>query len=120
MCILSTVDETDQMVIEIHGLGSETKEKVDEMISYFEKDDYNHYLISDMKQCYKNISEATGRAYDEIKSEGHISKKGHSLAELNALHNEIELLYQSTGESLFVIYRDIWIFSAYTRKLSIR
>ena len=94
VCILSAVDENDQMVFEIHGLGPETKNKVDQMISYFKKDDHNHYLISDMKQCYQNLSEETGRLHDEIKSDGYISEKGHSLAELNALHSEVKLLYK--------------------------
>ena len=93
-CILSAVDETDQIIFEIYGLGPETKEKADKMISYFEKDDHSHYLISDMKQCYRDISETIGRMHDEIKSDVHTSEKGHSLAELNALHSEIKLLYQ--------------------------
>lgn len=47
-----------------------------------------------MKQCYRNLSETTGRLHDEIKSEGHISKIGHSLADLNGLHSEFKLLYK--------------------------
>ena len=94
VCILSAVDEKDQMVFEIHGTGPETTEKVDEMTGYFKKEDRSHYLISDMKQCYRNLSETTGRLYDEIKSEGHVSETGHSLADLNGLHSEFKLLYK--------------------------
>lgn len=94
VCILSAVDENDQMVFDIHGLGPETTKKVDQMISYFKKDDHTHYLISDMKQYYQNLSEETGRLHDEIKSDGYISEQGHSLGELNALHSEVKLLYK--------------------------
>lgn len=94
VCILSAVDENDQMVFEIHGLGCETTEKVNKMEQYIKKEDEKSYLITDMKQCYHKLSENTGRLHDEIKSEGHVSELGHSLADLNELHSEFKLLYK--------------------------
>ena len=94
VCILSAVDENDRMIFKIQGLGPESKEKVAEMADCFRKENYSCYLISDMKQCYQDLSEATGRMHDEIKSEGHISERGHSLAELNQLHSEFKQLYK--------------------------
>ena len=94
VCILSAVDENDQMIFEIQGLGCETTEKVNQMAEYFQKEDKTNYLVTDMKQCYHQLSETTGRLHDEIKSEGHISQSGHSLADLNGLHSEFKLLYK--------------------------
>lgn len=42
VCILSAIDEKDQIVYEIHGIGPETTEKVDEMAEYFKKEDRGH------------------------------------------------------------------------------
>lgn len=94
VCILSAIDENDQMVFEIQGLGCETTDKVNKMEEYFKKENKTNYLITDMKQCYNKLSENTGRLHDEIKSEGHVSELGHSLADLNGLHSEFKLLYK--------------------------
>ena len=94
VCIISAVDEYDDMIFEIIGLGVETKEKVNETIEYFEKASSTKYLITDMKQVYREVAEQTCRYHDEIKASEYKSKNGNTLATINQLHSEFKLLFK--------------------------
>jgi len=90
VCIISAVDEYDNMFFDMLGLGSETTEMIDKCHGYFEIDEKKeNYLVSDMKQIFNNLVKHTNKYHDEIKSGTYKSIKGNTLSDINQLHGEI-------------------------------
>lgn len=94
VCIYSAVDELDNCVFKIEGLGSETIEKSENFKHFLEPNQENKYhLISDMKQVFKGLVSYTNLTHVEIKSNAHVSDDDFSLASINQLHDEFQKLY---------------------------
>ena len=91
LCIVSAVDEDDNMFFKIAGLGIETSAMIDSCKDYFEIDkESKYYLVSDMKQIFDNIANYLNKKHDEIKSGTYKSLLGNTLSEINQLHGEFK------------------------------
>lgn len=101
VCILTAVDENDNILYKIIGLGEESEDKLTPFVSYFRK---GSTLITDGKACLKNFAVHNGMESDRIPKTGgkkhYRTKEGNSLSSVNQLHQELEILkYRCRGIS---------------------
>ena len=87
VCIMSAVDENDNMFLEIVGLGSETN-KFLESIEYKIKD--SNVLVSDGKFAYETFSKKIGCINEVVKSGTYKNEHGYDLNTINGLHAELK------------------------------
>ncbi len=117
VCIYSGVDENDNCIFKIEGVGSETKAKtIDFMHSFTPNQGKKNYLITDMKQVYRELVNYTNLSHIEIKSNTYVSEEGYSLSSINQLHNEFQQLYgHYRGVSIRHLQGYLNFFSFYKR-----
>ena len=112
VCIISAVDEFDQMFFDVCGLGPESKDEIESCLSYFKVEEKPSLLVSDMKQGYRLIAERTNRVHDELKSTTYVSQKGNTLSTISQLHSEIRTLlrrYRGVSTKHLQGYLDFFI-----------
>jgi transposase-like protein len=98
VCIMSAVDENDNMFFEIVGLGSETNEMI-ETIKYKIKD--CKVLVSDGRFVFKTLSEKLDCKNEIVKSGHYNNHNGYNLSTINGLHSELKTsLKQRRGVSI--------------------
>ena len=97
ICLASALDEHDNMIIKVVGLGSESFEKYRQIFKYFK--DVN-YLITDAKTCMPQIANELGATLDKIDKKPTVKRyttdNGNSLSSMNQLHSEITALITKT------------------------
>ena len=101
ICILGAIDDNDHMMLQIMGLGMESQDKLDNFASFFVK---GSTIVSDGKKCILNFTKDHHMNSDVIPVIGgkkrYKTDKDNSLASVNQLHQEIELLkYKKHGVS---------------------
>ena len=101
VCLVTAIDEHDNMLFKIAGLGQESQEKLDLFKEHFKP---GSLIISDNKACIKNFAEENGMRSDMIPSvagkEYFTTPLGNSLSSVNELHSEAkELIRHKRGIS---------------------
>lgn len=110
VCIMSAVDENDNMFFEIVGLGSETN-KMLESIEYKIKD--CKVLISDGKFAFETFCKKIGCKNEVVKSGHYVNDEGYNLSTINGLHSELKTsLRKRKGVSIRHLqgYLDMFLF----------
>lgn len=110
VCIMSAVDDNDNMFFEIVGLGSETN-KMLESIECKIKD--CKVLISDGKFAFETFCKKLGCINEVIKSGHYVNDKGYNLSAINGLHSELKTFFKKRrGVSIKHLqgYLDMFLF----------
>lgn len=110
VCILSAVDDKDNMLFEIVGLGSETNVMLDS-IEYKIKD--CEVLVSDGKFAFDTFSKKLRCTNEVVKSGYYVNEKGYNLSTINGLHSELKTsLRKRKGVSIRHLqgYLDMFLF----------
>lgn len=102
VCIFSAIDENDQMMMKIAGLGEESKRLLTPFHKYFKKDSI---IISDNKACIINFAEQNGMKSEVIPTianqKNFKTKNGNSLGDINQLHQEFsDMMRKKHGVSI--------------------
>ena len=96
ICVISAVDEYDNMLCRISGLGSESLEKYNQYASYFEE---GSTIISDSKTCIKKFAEEHNMISEQIPVRAgkqiFTTKNGNSLGDINEIHTQIKNLIRN-------------------------
>lgn len=97
VCIISALDEQDNMFLKIVGLGSESTEKYKQCLNYMGN---VKTIISDSKSCIQQFANEVGADHDVIPTvankKRYTTKKGEHLADINQLDSEITSLITKT------------------------
>jgi transposase-like protein len=123
VCIMSAVDDHDNMFFEIVGLGPETN-KMLESIEYKIKD--CEILISDGKFAFETLCKRIGCKNEVIKSGHFTNEKGYNLSTINGLHSELKTsMRKRKGVSIKHLqgYLDMFLFKKmlnYTVEIKIK
>lgn len=95
VCILSALDDFDQCIFLVQGLGVETTERANQLLDYISEEQMeNTTFTTDMKQIYDGVVSKINKTHIEIKSEAHVDENGNSLSSINQLHSEFLLLFR--------------------------
>lgn len=95
VCILSALDDYDQCIFLVQGLGVENTDRANQLLDYIGNDHMeNTTFITDMKQIYDDVASKINKKHIEIKSGTHVDNEGYSLSSINQLHSEFSLLYK--------------------------
>lgn len=102
ICIFSAIDEKDQILLKIAGLGQESKELFEPFGKYFKE---GSTIISDDKSCIRKFAQEHGMNSEVIPSIANQNRfttaKGNSLADINQLHQEFsDMLRKKHGVSI--------------------
>ena len=93
ICIVSAVDENDNILLKIAGLGTESIEKFNKFTRHF-KFTKKSLIISDDKDAIRNFASLHKVNIDVIPSVGgkdlHMTPNGNTLASINEIHSEIK------------------------------
>lgn len=91
VCILSAVDEHDNLLLKIAGLGEESIDKLEKFNHHFVP---KSTIISDDKSCIKNFALTNGMTNDFIPSIAlkprFTTDNGNSISSVNELHTEVK------------------------------
>lgn len=87
VCIMSATDDSDNMLFEISGLGSET---TDMLINLKDRFKEGSTLITDSKRSYDRFASEMNMTHNYIPSGFHKADSGDTLATLNGLHSELK------------------------------
>lgn len=110
VCIMSAVDENDNMFFEVVGLGSETNKMLDS-IEYKIKD--CTVLISDGKFAFQTFCKKLECINEVVKSGHYVNENGYNLSTINGLHSELKTdLKKRRGVSIKHLqgYLDMFLF----------
>lgn len=110
VCIMSAVDENDNMFFEVVGLGSETNKMLD---SVEHKIKECTILVSDGKFAFETFSKKLGCINEVVKSGHFVNKNGFNLSTINGLHSELKTnLKKRRGISIKHLqgYLDMFLF----------
>ena len=110
VCIMSAVDENDNMFFEVVGLGSETNKMLDS-IKYKIKD--CTVLISDGKFAFQTFCKKVECMSEVVKSGHYVNENGYNLSTINGLHSELKTdLKKRRGVSIKHLqgYLDMFLF----------
>lgn len=88
VCILFAIDEENNMVARIMGLGIESKEKAEAFLPYISG---CTTLVTDDAHCYYKFASEHGFKHIRVKSNEHINKDGESINRLNNLISEYDV-----------------------------
>lgn len=87
ICIISGVDENDNMYFEVGGTGEVTSNMIRNTIA--SKIINSTKVETDCKSSYESIAKENNWNLIQIKAEGHTDDKGNNLANINSLHSEL-------------------------------
>jgi transposase-like protein len=88
VCVLTALDDKDNSLIEITGLGPESIEK---LIVFKERFDENSLLITDSKAAFIEFASSRKMDLDQIPSGFKTSNRGNNISTINGLHSQIRL-----------------------------
>lgn len=86
ICVVSAVDENDNLFLEIAGNGPVTSEMLKSHLAPKMKGVSK--LITDCKSSYESVAKSNSWNLKQIKSCGHVDIEGNSLANINSLHSD--------------------------------
>ena len=115
VCIISAIDENDNILLKIAGIGVERKEYLDKYAKYFKP---GSECIVDEKRCLETFAMEHGMKADVIPTTAFKSRKGRTLADINQIHQSIsDLQRRKHGVSLRHLqgYLDWLVFCKYLR-----
>lgn len=84
------VDEDDNAVARIVGLGQESREKADKMLPFLKG---CTTLVTDDRSSYEGFARDNGFAHVQIKSSGHSGERGETMNEVNCLMSEFDVWF---------------------------
>ncbi len=97
LCLASALDEHDNMIIKVVGLGSESFEKCKCIYPFLEN---INYVVTDSKHGMYQIANELGATLDKIDSKPTVKRyttdNGNSLSSMNQLHSEITMMITKT------------------------
>ena len=101
ICLVTAIDENDNMLFQIAGLGSESLDKYMKFKDYFSS---NCTLISDSKACIKNFANEINCKIEQIpviaNKKRYMTNNNHTVSSVNQLHSEFsELITKKHGVS---------------------
>lgn len=88
ICIVSAIDEKDNIFLEIAGNGPVTSKMIDDVLT--PKMKKVSKLVTDCKSSYESIAKNNRWNLKQIKSCGHTDTDGNSLANINSVHSDWE------------------------------
>lgn len=88
VCIISAIDENDNMFLEIAGNGPVTSEMIKDHLE--PKIEGVSKLVTDCKSSYESVAKTNSWNLKQIKSCGHADIEGNNLANINSVHSEWE------------------------------
>ncbi len=121
VCILSAMDDHDQSIFRVQGVGVETTERTNELLRYINSHQSKKSLfITDMKQVYSKVTSQLEIKHIEIKAGSHVTEDGYSLSGINQLHSEFSLLYRKYRGVSIRHLQGYFDFFAYCKNLTYR
>ena len=84
---LWAIDENDNMVAKIVGLGQESRAKADKMLAHLKG---CRTLVTDDRSCYEGFARDNGFKHIQIKSSGHTNEDGETMNEVNSLMSDFD------------------------------
>lgn len=97
VCLVTAIDENDNMLFKIAGLGPEKREFLTPLGCYFTP---GSTVICDEKRCLETFVREQGMTPEVIRTHGFKSDKGNTLADVNQLHQELsDLISRRHGVS---------------------
>lgn len=87
---LFAIDENDNAVARVVGLGQESREKADKMLPFLKG---CATLVTDDRSAYEGFARDNGFRHVEIKASGHSNESGESMNEVNGLMSEFEVWF---------------------------
>ena len=119
LCIVTAIDESDNILLEIAGNGPESTSKYQKFSDRF---DQNCIIVSDGKQSILKFASDNQLKKDVIQPKPnktiYISKNGNSLGEVNQLHQELKLMikrYRGISLRHLQQYLDWLVFRKYLK-----
>ena len=85
VCIVSAIDEYDNLFLEIAGTGPITSDMIKDCLASKVKN--LDCLITDCKSSYESVAKSNGWNLVQIKSNGYTDEFGNSLANINSIHS---------------------------------
>jgi len=89
ICIISAVDEYENILCWISGFGSESLGKYNQFEDYFEE---GSTIIADSKKCIRKFFEQRNMNCEQIPRGSYTTANGNSLGDINQIHTEIKNL----------------------------
>jgi len=114
VCIVSAIDENDNMFFEIIGTGPITTEMVKNGLTPKIKNVKK--LITDCKSSYESEANINNWNLVQIKSSGHTDDRGNSLANLNSIHSGLSTFlapFRGVSTKHLQGYLDWYVFDKY-------
>ena len=84
---LWAIDENDNMVARIVGLGQESRGKADQMLPYLKG---CKTLVTDDKSCYEGFAKDNGFKHVQVKSKTFSNLQGETMNEVNSLMSDFD------------------------------
>lgn len=85
ICIVSAIDENDNLFFEISGTGPVTSDMIDKSLTMKLKNVTK--LVTDCKSSYESVASDNNWNLKQVKSKGYVDSEGNSLANINSLHS---------------------------------
>lgn len=89
VCVIAAIDENDNFILKIGGLGRESFDMFDSYKKHFSKD---CEIISDDSHSIQTFTNTYKLEHDIIPSNAYHSIKGNTVSQLNEIHQEIKEL----------------------------
>lgn len=89
ICITSGIDENDNFFLSVAGTSSVTSKMIENTVLPRIKD--SKKIITDCKSSYESIARDNNWNLKQIKSSTYIDKEGNSLANINNIHQQVQL-----------------------------
>ena len=87
---LFAIDEEDNAVARVVGLGQESRDKADAMLPFIKG---CTTLVTDVRSSYESFASDNGFAHVEIKSSGRSGENGETMNEVNGLMSEFDVWF---------------------------
>lgn len=113
VCVLSGVDDNDNMFFEITGIGEETEGMMNKIHDKIKNIDL---LVCDCKAAFIGWANRNKKRVETVKSKTYSSINGYNLNEINGLHSELTIyLAERRGVSTRHLqeYLDMFLFKKY-------
>ena len=87
VCVVSGIDENDNMYFEIAGNGNVTSKMIKDTIAKKIKDP--NKVITDSKSSYESVAMENQWDLKQVKAKCYVDDEGNNLANINSLHSEL-------------------------------
>jgi len=118
ICIISAIDENDNMMMKITGLGAESAEKYLECATRFKE---TEVIVSDSKSCIRQLANVIGAINENIPVYGgqkrYKTPAGRSLGSVNEMMTDISMIISRTRGFGTRYLDDYMSFNLFRKKL---